>query len=151
METVQLKKVVLTFDSALGFAHRALAKHERFSFEISELLRKKDIDEETIVKVVDHLQSKNILNDRRCATMAIQRLTSGKPIGREKIKQKLLARGASEELIEELLPREEADLQQLLRKKFPNGAAVDKAARFLYSRGFEEDAIRSAVESFPKE
>lgn len=137
------------FNIALGYALKALATSEKFSQEVVQLLRKNGVEESTIDQVLVHLQGKNLLNDRRCAELAINRLTQGKPIGRSKIKEKLLARGAPEELITELLPDQDSQetIQQALSKKFPHGTTPPKAARYLYSRGFQEEEIESVLQN----
>lgn len=135
------------FNAALGLALRSVAAHERFTAEIDRILESKGFESPVIGQVLAHLHRKNLLNDRRCAQLAVDRLIRDQPMSRARISEKLVARGCPEDVAGEILP-EGDDLETAraaLEKKFPNGAPAEKAARFLYSRGFSEDNIKTLL------
>jgi len=138
------------FNSALRIALDFLAKRDRFSAEIAEALKIQNFSAEVAEQVLGHLRGKGLLDDRRTAAAFVRRYSGKRAAGREKIKHLLIERGASPDLIEELLDSSnEADIVlNLLATKFPNGASLEKAGRFLYSRGFSEDEINSALEKW---
>lgn len=137
------------FNAALGVSLKSLAAFEKFSAEISALLERKGFDEPVRTQVLGHLTRKKLLDDRRCAELAARRLFE-KGSGREKILRTLEARGCVPEVIEEVLAAIEpapGHALETLRKKFPNGVHKEKAARFLYSRGFSQEEIEVAIET----
>lgn len=136
-------------NEALEKALRKLKTGDRFETEIRAALGEYDVA--VVDRVVATLKEKRILNDRRTAEEAVARASRGKPIGRERLRQSLLARGAAEEVVSEALEgyADEAELaRQALAGRFGADDSPGKAGRYLISRGFDEDTVRSALESF---
>lgn len=102
---------------------------------------------------VEHLARKGLVNDERCSESLRRRYEGRKAAGPGKLAALLRERGASEEFIDGFFAASrDADLLEpmleALRTKFaPNGDRA-KAARFLLSRGFDEDNLESALDRF---
>ncbi len=144
-------KIDSGFEQALQIALKELAKGERFTSEIREALASKgaaDLSNE----VVGHLVRRNLLNDKRAAEAVLNRQSGKRALGVEKLRETLVRRGAPPELIEEVLEGENSNAKErvlaLLSKKFPQGASRAHAGRFLFSRGFSEESIESALDEW---
>jgi len=140
-------------DTALGSALRYLAASERTEAELRSFLSKMGADEQTIGRIVDHCLSKRFLSDARVAERETELAKSRRFDGRLKVAAKLEKRGLDEESLDRLAASyTEADETQAARawlrlKKFTDPA---KAARSLASKGFSEDAAKSALsDTFP--
>lgn len=140
------------FNEALRRALKELAKGDRFAAEIREVLERKGYAADVANEVLEHLNRKGLLSDQRAAESVLRRLSGKRAAGPAKIKQLLTQRGASAETVEAILSGKEGaqvvEIVDLLRAKFPSGATREGAGRFLYGRGFSEDAIESALEQW---
>lgn len=141
------------FAAALELAVAALSKKDLFTAEIQALLERQGVSTDVTVQVLEHLNRKGILNDRRAAEAILTRYGGKRAAGVEKLRMLLAERGAPAELVEEVLCTREMgerlEVQRLLELKYPNGASLAQAGRFLASRGFSEDAIETALEEWP--
>jgi len=136
------------FNAALGAALKSLAAFEKFSAEVETFLEQKGYAESIRAHVLDHLIRKRLLDDARCAELAVRRLNE-KGAGPEKIRTTLERRGASAETVETAMAGINSSpdqLQQILTKKFRTPVTREKAARFLYSRGFSQEEIEAALD-----
>ena len=101
---------------------------------------------------MEHLRQKGILNDDNTTQRHIERNSGTRAVGIEKLRAELAKLGAPEETIEANLASLAADeperALEALRSKYKEGADRAKAGRFLYSRGFQEEAIESALDLF---
>jgi regulatory protein len=99
------------------------------------------------------LRERNFLNDERAAKALLERRSGKRAIGRAKMRAELEAKGVAEELIETLLEgrrdsEESANALEALRSRRWLKSDRVKAARFLWSRGFEEEGIEAALDAF---
>jgi SOS response regulatory protein OraA/RecX len=136
------------FNRALAVALKSLAASEKFRAEVGALLERKGFDEPTQLAVLEHLNSKKLFDDTRCADLAVKRFAE-KGVGLDKIRHSLESRGADAQTVEaavaSLAPSVDR-ARQALAKRFKEVVSRDKAARFLYSRGFSEQDIEGALE-----
>jgi len=142
------------FKKGLKLALAKLKSGDRFQKEIEDALLGAGISVPTTQDVVSYLLERRFVDDRRTTINAVERRSGRRAIGREKLRAELLRRGAPENLIDEALAanpetEEPESALALLRTKYRGDAAERmRAGRFLASRGFEEDAIESALERF---
>jgi SOS response regulatory protein OraA/RecX len=101
---------------------------------------------------VEHLRKKGILNDDNTIQRHIGRNSGKRAVGIEKLRAELERLGAPEETIEANLAGIAADEPEralnALRSKYKERVDRAKAGRFLFGRGFQEEAIESALDRF---
>lgn len=137
------------FDEALAAAIKLLERSDMFESELRGRLSAYDDDVKSLV--IERLKSRHILDDRRLANSMANRRSGKKSIGFVRLEAELARRGADGELIQELRQSfcgGEGARQALAARFDPHIDDRAKAARFLASRGFEEDEIRSSIDEF---
>jgi SOS response regulatory protein OraA/RecX len=134
------------YEAALAKVLRKLRAGDRFEAEIRELLT--PYSPETAERVMGFVKQHRLLSDERTAENLATRRSK---VGGDRLRQELESRGASTEVIEKAMPSEVEQkyrIDSLLHSRFSATGDRAKAARWLASRGFDEDAVRSAVESY---
>lgn len=137
------------FDEALAAAIKLLERSDMFESELRSRLSA--YDEELKTSVIERLKSRRLLDDRRLAHSLADRRSGKRSVGFARLEAELARRGASGELIQELrqsFSEGEGAWQALAARFDPDIDDRAKAARFLASRGFEEDEIRSSIDEF---
>jgi len=149
-----VEKRTAEFNEALQLALKELAKGDRFAEEVRGVLERREFAMDVANEVLEHLTRKGLLNEKRATEAVLRRYSGKRAVGPEKIKQMLARRGAPMETAEVLLTERSGaqvdEIVGLLKIKFPAGATADRAGRFLYSRGFSEEAIASALTIWPE-
>jgi SOS response regulatory protein OraA/RecX len=136
------------FNAALDSALKALKQRPRFSEEIRELLRKKQVSGDIATAVLAHLERRRFVDDEATIEACLQSFRGKKLQGPEKVRALLLSRGAPADLVESALASHQTDASELialLDKHFKQGASAAKAARLLSSRGFDEEGIEESL------
>ncbi|WP_281645220.1 recombination regulator RecX [Parendozoicomonas sp. Alg238-R29] len=132
-----------------------LSRREHSRKELSGKLRIRAESAEDLESVLNQLEENNLLSDERFVESFI-RSRIGKGYGPVRIRQELQQKGAESEIIQVALEESETDwcklAQESRRRKFGDGAPMDnrdraKQMRYLQYRGFDMDAIRTALES----
>lgn len=122
-----------------------LARRSFFSAELAEKLYRNGVEKEVVVELIQELRSSGFLDDDRLLADTIERgFSRGK--GREKILFECARKTGSKPVwkeSDELRKKEEASIRNLLRKK--RFEDPRKAVRFLQSRGFRAEMIRSVL------
>lgn len=137
---------------ALADALRRLKTAERTEAELRKaLMGKYEADE--IDAAIAWLWARKLLSEERAVEATVRPRSSGKRSeGDQKLRERLERRGASPEAVEAALANvsSEADrMHDALAAKFrPEEGQRAKAGRFLLSRGFEEEAVASALDRF---
>ncbi len=135
--------------AALAF----LAIRDRSEARLSEHLLKKGQSPDVAEEVVSWLKSKGLLNDeRRATTFAAGLQTSGK-YGKQKLRERLIGEGISEEIVEAAVAAIPDDseidaIRSLLAKKKYRGNEKAKAWRFLAGRQFSEENIDQGLNEY---
>ncbi len=138
--------------AALKWALAALERRDLLSSEIEARLRTKGFSGDAIDGAMSALRSVKFLDDERVQERLAEFKTRSKAVGREKARAALEARGiapgTAEALVNAFLPEEEEQTRALaiLEKRFEGTEKLDKAARYLASRGFSEETIEFAIE-----
>lgn len=143
-------------DAALSLAYRRIARRDRTSAEIEQLLRERDVDELTLAATIDELTELGYLDDARYAV----RFTSDRRLldgwGSVRIERRLRELGVARELIAAALERRDDEQSELdaaveqLRRRFPEPPrtardqrrAVEMLMRRGYGRELAHDALR---------
>ena len=130
-------------------ALRLLARREHSRQELARKLAPHAVSAEVVEGVLGELQDRKQLSDERYAEERTRWLA--RKYGAAKIRQDLKAKGVADELVERAtsgLDEVEKARQILARKYRVHGMTREeraKRARFLQSRGFSYDTIRSAL------
>ena len=129
-------------------ALRFLVRREHSRAELVRKLAPHAESEAALNAVVDLLLSKKQLSDERFAEERARSLS--RKYGTAKIRQDLKERGVSQDIVDRV--SSEGDLERariILQKKYRNPASareeLAKRARFLQSRGFSYEVIRSVL------
>ncbi len=137
------------YQEALGKALKRLRASDRFESEVRGALRRYDV--EVVEAVVAYLHRHRLLDDVRTMATAVELNAGRRAVGDAMLVDRLVKRGADEELVaarlEEATPEGER-IDALLRAKYRPSDDPAKAGRFLFGRGFSEEAIESALERY---
>lgn len=133
-----------------------LSFKQRTVKEVNDYLHKHDIEEETIVHVIDNLKKDNWLDDVKYAHSFIHfNLLSGDK-GAYALKQKLMQKGIATSIIDNELHQHdftnlaETVAQKLLKKyqgKLPTKALHDKILQQLINKGFSYEEAKVAYQN----
>ena len=129
-------------------ALRLLVRREHSRVELVRKLLPHAESEAVVNAVVDLLQSKKQLSDERFAEERARSLS--RKYGAAMIRQDLKERGVAEEIVERVsadgdLERARAILSRKYRQPATAREELAKRARFLQSRGFSYEVIRSVL------
>ncbi|MBX3111249.1 MAG: regulatory protein RecX [Fimbriimonadaceae bacterium] len=137
-------------DRAFEIAWAAVGRSERTASELARHLTARGIEAADIDAVVARLIELGYVADGRVADDAVQSAKSGKPVGRDKVRAKLLSRGVDEAVVDEALGTMdhagEVERATTLAAKLGTAAGPAKVARYLAARGFDEETVRDVVE-----
>ena len=154
----------LTRSRAYRSAVRIISARAKSAEELRRSLQQKGNDPDAIRYAIDRLIELGILNDREYAGMKARSIIRSKPAGRRFIEAKLRQKGIEGSIIRETLDEElegidpKADALALARKMHRSLASIDdpevrkrRLIGRLARRGFDHDAVRSAVERVERE
>lgn len=144
-------------EDARGRALRMLGTRPMSRKEVSDKLRLKGIDDESIEDTAAWLEKIGAVNDEEYAGQIVRHY-AGKGYGIGRIKDELYRRGVPRELWEDAMcemPDTEDTVYRLLISKIksdePGREEISKAANALYRRGFSCEEIKRAVNKFETE
>jgi regulatory protein len=138
----------------LEYAFWLLKSRDRSIGEMEGRLGRRKYFPEEIKETMTFLIEKDFLNDQRFAENFVRFKKSIKPVGKYYLRNKLLEKKISLDLIEKILAEntdqgeeifEAADLWLKKNKKVPKEKIYEKLSRHLISRGFEWEKIRGVV------
>jgi regulatory protein len=137
--------------SLKGRALRLLSGREHSRAELERKLGPHEEEPGQLRRVLDELQAKGFIDQRRVAESVVHRRAP--KLGTARIRQELQARGLDADLVAEavagLRSNELQRAQAVWRRKFDappaDAAERGKQARFLAARGFEGDVIRRVL------
>lgn len=135
--------------SALQQALKWLERREYFAEELRAKLTQAGWPEDEVSQAVDYVKSKRLLSDERALESTLTSRSGKRAIGRARLTEELEAKGASAEALASVIPDDQAEIAralELLSLKYRGGLDVSRAARFLASRGFEEEIIASVID-----
>ena len=129
-------------------ALRFLARREHSRAELSRKLAPHAESAEALLFLLDELEKRKQLSDERYAEVRSHWMA--RKYGAAKIRQDLKAKGVADDVVARVSPTGELDrAKAILARKYRDAATTreEKARRmrFLQSRGFSYDTIRSAL------
>lgn len=144
----------------LNKAYFFLKFRPRSEKEVREYLYKKvkttHWSREAADKIIEKLKTQELINDERFIDWFIRNRTTLKPKGEKMLRQELLQKGISKELIDNFFSKniidEEPLALQILENRWPRYKNIssqkrfEKATRFLMSRGFNYDICKKTIE-----
>lgn len=138
--------------SALMKATDLLANQEQSSAVLRRKLLARKYDAAEVDDALAKLKKYNYLDDEETCRRQFENFYAEEKLSVRQIVAKLIQRGFDQNFIEQLIPDDAQEHDQLvaeklLAKKFPDAAKFDrvKAWQFLSSRGFGGDAISAAI------
>ena len=138
---------------ARALAYRYLSHRDRSARETADHLKKKGFEDAVVQETLQHLEEASYLDDRRFAEHWARTRAENKQFGKYRLRQELLGKGLSKELIDETLDTlfetvQEIDLARaVVEKKLPamQDLEPDKRKRrltgLLQRKGFSLDII----------
>ena len=141
-----------------ALAYRYLANRDRSARETADHLKKKGLKEAVVQETLSHLKEANYLDDRRFAEHWSRTRAENRQYGRFRLRQELLGKGVSRELIDETLDTlfesvREIDLARaVVEKKLPAMQDLDADKRkrrltgLLQRKGFSSDVIYKVLD-----
>ena len=146
-------KTTLSFDQWLQVAVRALARSDRTTTQIEQLLAAKKASLAQIRAVIRRLTSLGYLDDKAFAMRWADRRLARMPMGRARLQDELLATGCPEQIVQATLRTiyrrvSEQDLaMQVVRMagRATLAQRIGRVARLLNQRGFDEDTIEAVM------
>jgi len=138
-----------------GSALRLLAGREHSRTELRNKLLLRDFPANVVENVLDNLAGRGLQSDDRFAE-SYTRMRVNRGYGSRKIRAELVSRDVAGNIIDHALQNTEAcwveNAAGLLSKKYANGSASvnnprerAKMHRFLWSRGYNSDQIKQAI------
>ena len=142
-------------DQWLHLAVRYLARWDRTAAQVENFLKNKGATLAQVKQTISRLAELRYLNDCAFAQRWIESRFARKPMGRERLRAELLARGITESLADHAIREalrgvdEEALARRALRVKQGRGSRLGRvrAARLLRQRGFEQETIDRIIGS----
>ncbi|MBN1633689.1 MAG: RecX family transcriptional regulator [Ignavibacteria bacterium] len=141
-------------------AYDFLYYRQRSEKELRTKLKQKNISGVNLEKIIEFFISHKFLNDEEFARSFVADELLKKPSGKRMIYHKLLRKGISKEIIEQVLVSsylDESLSAELLLKKYsvkikdkPLPVKKQKAYNYLISRGFEFETTKEVVNRFFK-
>lgn len=146
-------------DRWLQLAVRALARSDRTTAQIERLLAAKGATSAQIRAAVRRLISLKYLDDVAFAERWADRRLARMPMGRARLQDELLATGCPERIVQSTLRAtyrkvSERDLAMqvlMMAGQATSTRALDRLARLLSQRGFEEDTIETVMRPLMRE
>jgi regulatory protein len=142
-------------DQWLHVAVRYLARWDRTAAQVEHFLKDKGASSHQVKQTISRLSELRYLNDRAYAQRWIESRLARKPMGRERLKAELLAKGVAGSLADRAIREvlrgvdEETLARRALKVKQGRGGrlAPVRAARLLRQWGFEEETIDRIIDS----
>ena len=138
-------------------AVRYLARFDRTAAQVERFLTSKGASAAQVRQVMTRLSAHRYLDDRAYATRWVESTLARRPMGRDRLKRELLARGLGESLADDAIIEglqgldEETLARRALRLKGRDRASVprQRSASLLRQRGFGEDTIERIIRDSP--
>ena len=137
----------------LASAIKLIRSKDRFVSEVRIALAVKGYQDDLVDPVIEHLIRRKLISDNRLLESLIARYSGRRSVGIEKFRAEMINRGAPEESIDMCLrehwpSNEMARGLEALSAKFKPGDDRSRGARFLLSRGFDEEVVESILDAF---
>jgi len=130
-------------DDAYEAALRALHHRDRTELEIEEQLRARGFSDDDRSRALETLRRTGLVDDERFARSRASSL-SERGAGNTLIRARLAEAGVASDLVDGALDAVEEEVARARRIVERRGASP-KTARYLYGKGFSDEAIRTVI------
>lgn len=138
-------------------AVRYLARFDRTAAQVERFLASRGAPAAQVTQVIARLSALKYLDDRAYAARWVESMLARRPMGRDRLKSELMARGLGESLVDEAIVEglqgmdEEALARQALRSKKSDRRPVPhrRIVSLLRQRGFGEETIERIIRDSP--
>lgn len=138
-------------------AVRYLARFDRTAAQVERFLTSKGATSAQVQQVITRLSALQYLDDRAYAARWVESMLARRPMGRDRLKSELMARGLDESLADDAIVEglqgmdEETLARQALRLKRRDRRPVPRRriASLLRQRGFGEETIERIIRDSP--
>lgn len=143
----------------MRLAMRYLARWDRTVAQVEQHLRDKGASPAQVQQTIGRLSDLRYLNDRAYAERWVERRLARQPMGRDRLKAELLAKGVAAALADDAIAQaltdvsEEALADRALESARRKGRRVTlvQAQQLLRQRGFGEEVISRMIEEMANE
>ena len=150
---VELEELLQTavLDKANMRALDYLSRRQRSEWELRDYLKRKDYDSPTIDVILNRLSDYGYIDDLKFAQTWINNRRQLKPTSLRRLRQELMQKRVSKEVIEEALQTDEGDeksaLRELVNKKRAQSRYQDdqKLIAYLLRQGFNYGDIKTVI------
>jgi regulatory protein len=136
----------------LQSAVRYLARFDRTAAQVERFLTSKGASPDQARQTIGRLFDLRYLDDRAYASRWVETRLARRPMGRERLKAELMAKGVAEALADSAIGEalQAVDEEALARRAFRSWrkgrrALPRQAAQYLRRRGFEEETIERII------
>jgi len=152
-----MEPVDRTLNQAKHQAYRFLASRAHSSYELRNHLHQRGYSSQIIDNVLDELEARGYIDDRKFALNWARYRLEKKPLGRRRVIYELRRRGVTSETIGEILGQiyaefdeaglaESAMLKRFMEKDLLRSARErERCTRYLMGQGFEPDVITAIL------
>lgn len=140
---------VEAYSEALKKALKRLQTSDRYESEVRSALSGFEAD--IVNRVVAELHARRYLDDARTTRHMVESNAGRRAVGDHRLRERLERRGASDSDLAAALSeaQSEADrIDEILQTKYSPEDDPAKAGRFLYGRGFSEEAIEAGLSRY---
>ncbi|MEZ8222064.1 regulatory protein [Candidatus Fervidibacteria bacterium JGI MDM2 JNZ-1-D12] len=146
-------------EKAKAAAFRLLRYRPRSERELLARLKARGWDDSIAQEIVDRFKRVGLIDDRQMAEAFVQSaLSDTQPHSRFEVRYKLKSLGISDEIVDEVLSVWTDEVEYQMAERYikrrlagtthPNQRDIQRAFRAAMQKGFELNAIRSAIRSF---
>ena len=153
-----IRRIPQSEDQWFQLAVRYLARFDRTAAQVEGFLTRKGASSRQARQAVSHLSALRYLDDRAYAARWVESTLLRRPMGRERLKSELMAKGLGESLADQVIGErldglEEETLARLaLRLKARGRRTVprQRSVTLLRQRGFGEETIERIISDSPR-
>lgn len=151
------RRTVQSADEWLRRAIRYLARFDRTAAQVERFLTSKGAPRAQVTQIISRLSALRYLDDRAFAARWVEATLARRPMGRERLKSELMAKGLAETLADDAIGEglsgmdEETLARRALRLKGRSGGRNprQRTASLLRQRGFGEETIERIISDCP--
>lgn len=154
----RLRAIPTSLDAVIRLAVRFLAQRDRTVAQVERFLRSRGVDPPHIEQAICRLSDLRYLDDRAYAQRWVEKRLANKPMGSERLKAELQAKGISDGVAEGVLTEifqrhsEEIVARRALQARSRQGTRLPQGymTRFLRQRGFSDEVIERMMTEFKR-
>ena len=146
-------KATAAVDKIYNMALGLIARRARSEYELRQYLRRKEVDEQAMVAILNKLSDRGYINDENFATAWVESRRLMKSMSKRKLQMELSQKGIDRQIVERVLAKDEVRdddvLKKLIVKKRSQTRYQDdkKLMQYLAGQGFGYDDIKRAISS----